>query len=111
MNWINLTAENQLQTLIAQSDTSPQIIFKHSTRCSVSSVALQRLKGSKDNAVIDIYYLDLLQYRSLSDKVAEIFKEHHESPQVLIIKNGECVYSESHLGITVRELIEQTTAA
>jgi bacillithiol system protein YtxJ len=111
MNWINLTAENQLQTLIAQSDTSPQIIFKHSTRCSVSSVALQRLKGSKDNAVIDIYYLDLLQYRSLSDKVAEIFKEHHESPQVLIIKNGECVYSESHLGITVKELIEQTTAA
>jgi bacillithiol system protein YtxJ len=111
MNWINLTAENQLQTLIAQSDTSPQIIFKHSTRCSVSSVALQRLKGSKDNAILDIYYLDLLQYRSLSDKVAEIFKEHHESPQVLIIKNGECVYSESHLGITVKELIEQTTAA
>lgn len=111
MNWINLTAEDQLQELIVESNTTPQIIFKHSTRCSVSSVALQRLKGSKDKAIIDIYYLDLLSYRSLSDKISAIFKEHHESPQVLVIKNGECVYAESHLGINVTELIEQTTAA
>ncbi len=111
MNWINLTAESQLQELIVESNTNPQVIFKHSTRCSVSSVALQRLKGSKDKAVIDIYYLDLLLYRSLSDKIASIFKEHHESPQVLVIKNGECVYTESHLGINVKELIEQSMAA
>ena len=106
-----MTDENQLQDLIVHSYTNPKVIFKHSTRCNISSVALQRLKGSKENTAIDIYYLDLLQYRSLSDKVAEVFKEHHESPQILVIKNGECVYTESHLGITVKELMEQTIAA
>jgi bacillithiol system protein YtxJ len=110
MNWINLTDENQLQELIVHSNTNPQAIFKHSTRCNISSVALQRLKGSKENTSVDIYYLDLLQYRSLSNKVAEVFNEHHESPQILVIKNGECVYTESHLGITAKELIEQATA-
>lgn len=111
MNWINLTEENQLNELIVQSTTHPQVIFKHSTRCNVSSVVLQRLKASKEKAAVDIYYLDLLKYRSLSDKVAEIFNEHHESPQLLLIKNGECVYTESHLGITMKDLQEQTTFA
>jgi bacillithiol system protein YtxJ len=111
MNWINLTDENQLQELIVRSNTYPQVIFKHSIRCNISSVALQRLKGSKENTSIDIFYLDLLQYRTLSNKVAEVFNEHHESPQILVIKNGECVYTESHLGITVKELMEQTMAA
>ena len=110
MNWINLTEENQLNELILQSNTNPQAIFKHSTRCNVSSVALQRLKASKEKAAVDIYYLDLLKYRTLSDKVAEIFKEHHESPQLLLIKNGECVYTESHLGITMKDLLQQTIA-
>jgi bacillithiol system protein YtxJ len=109
MNWINLTDENQLQELIVHSNTHPQVIFKHSTRCNISSVALQRLKGSKDSTPVNLYYLDLLQFRSLSNKIAEVFKEHHESPQILIIKNGECVYTESHLGITAKELIEQAT--
>ena len=111
MNWINMTEENQLNELIVHSQTNPQVIFKHSTRCSISSVALRRLKGSNENTTINIYYLDLLQYRSLSNKVAEVFKEHHESPQILVIKNGECVYTESHLGITVKELLQQTIAA
>lgn len=110
MNWINLTEENQLQELIVQSNINPQAIFKHSTRCNVSSIALQRLKGSKEKAAVDMYYLDLLKYRSLSDKVTEVFKEHHQSPQVLLIKNGECVYTESHLGITMKDLVEQTIA-
>lgn len=110
MNWINLTDDNQLQKIIAQSNTTPQVVFKHSTRCNVSSVALQRLKGGKQTAPVNIYYLDLLKYRSLSDKVAEIFNEHHESPQVLLIKNGACIYTESHLGITLTELMEQTLA-
>jgi bacillithiol system protein YtxJ len=107
LNWINLTEENQLQYLIVQSNTTPQIIFKHSTRCNISSVALQRLKTNSNDSTPGIYYLDLIKYRSLSNKIAEVFGEHHESPQVLLIKNGECIYAESHLGITMKELIEQ----
>jgi bacillithiol system protein YtxJ len=56
---------------------------------------------------IDFYYLDLLNYRSLSSAVAETFQVHHESPQVLLIKNGECTYDESHYGIMMDEVIEQ----
>jgi bacillithiol system protein YtxJ len=57
------------------------------------------------------HHLDLLAYLSLSNKVAEQFDVHHESPQILIIRNGSCVYDESHLGISVREIVEQATAA
>ena len=110
MNWINLTEEDQLQHLIAQSNTSPQVIFKHSTRCNISSVVLNRLKAAKEKAGFDIYYLDLLAHRSLSNKIATVFNEHHESPQVLLIKNGECVYAESHMGITISDLAEQVSS-
>src|SRR6187549_3705319 len=107
MNWINLTEENQLNELIEKSNDTPQAIYKHSTRCSVSSVVLQRLKSSKDDKPLNIYYLDLFQYRSLSNKVAEVFSEHHESPQILLIKNGKCIYAESHMSISPKDLINE----
>ena len=110
MNWISLIDDNQLQEIIAQSNTTPQVIFKHSTRCNISSVVLNRLKESNKTAPVTIYYLDLLKYRPISDKVADVFNEHHESPQILVIKNGVCTYTESHLGITMNELLEQTMA-
>ena len=69
---------------------------------------LDALKSSKQTADANFHYLDLIKYRVISDKVAEIFNEQHESPQVLVIKNGTCTYSESHLGITMNDLIEQT---
>jgi bacillithiol system protein YtxJ len=109
MNWNILTDENQLQNLIVQSEKTPQVIFKHSTRCNVSSVALNRLEKGEQTATADFYFLDLIKYRSLSNKIAEVFQEHHESPQVLLIKNGECVYTESHIGISMNELMEQVS--
>lgn len=111
MNWIDLTSENQLKDIIASSYDRPQIIFKHSTRCSVSSIALSRLKKSGSVTDGDFFYLDLLSYRQLSNKIAETFSVPHESPQILLIKNGECIYEESHLGITADDLLEQLKIA
>ena len=111
MEWIPLTDEAQLQEIVSKSNTKPQVIFKHSTRCSISSVDMQSLKRGPLPNDLDFYYLDLIAYRSLSNKVAEQFDVHHESPQILIIRNGNCVYDESHLGISVREITEQATAA
>lgn len=111
MNWINLTEESQLSELIEKSNTTPQAIYKHSTRCSISSVVLQRLKSSKNDQHLDIYYLDLFQYRSLSNKVSEVFNEHHESPQILLIKDGKCIYAESHMSITPKDLINEAALA
>src|SRR6476660_2296390 len=106
MNWIHLTDERQLTEIISNSQAKPQVIFKHSTRCSISSVALQRLQKSKQPEGLDFYFLDLLAHRLLSNKVSEVFGVHHESPQILLIKDGKCVFDESHLGISMNDVVE-----
>ena len=110
MNWINLTNEEQLHQIKANSNLKPQVIFKHSTRCSISSVAKNRLERSSQSDEIDFYFLDLIKFRTISNKIAEDFKVYHESPQILVIKNGECTYDESHSGIDMEEIIEQAMA-
>eukprot|EP01136_Pigoraptor_vietnamica_P003963 Opistho-1_new@33868 len=104
MNWIPLTTEDQLVLIKEKSFSIPQVIFKHSTRCSTSSMVLNRLERAEAPATIDFYYLDLLAHRNISNKIAEDFQVYHESPQVLLIRNGECVYDESHMAITMEEL-------
>jgi bacillithiol system protein YtxJ len=111
MHWIHLTDEEQLKNIITKSQTKPQVIFKHSTRCSISAVALSRLQKAQQPADLDFYFLDLITYRKISNKIAEIFKVHHESPQILLIRNGECTYDESHLAISMDEILDQAHAA
>lgn len=110
MNWIYLTNEEQLAQIKANSNTKPQVIFKHSTRCSISSVAKHRLEKSNQPEEMNFYFLDLIKYRPISNKIAEDFKVYHESPQVLVIKNGECIYDESHSGIHMEAIMEQAMA-
>jgi len=107
MNWIELTTEQQLEQIKEQSKEQPVVIFKHSTRCSISSMAKSRLERETPTENVPFYYLDLIRYRAISNKVAEEFKVVHESPQILLIKNGECTYEESHNGISMAEITEQ----
>ena len=109
MEWINLRTEDQLDELISKSASRPQIIFKHSTRCSISALAKNRLDKETSPEEMDFYYLDLINNRSLSNKVAEVFNVSHESPQVLVIKNGESIYDESHMGITMKNITAQAS--
>ena len=108
MNWIPLQSETQLLDIKEKSKVKPQVIFKHSTRCSISSLAKNRLEKAPTSGEIDFYFLDLISYRPVSNRVAEEFKVYHESPQVLVIKNGECIYEESHMGISMQEIIRQS---
>jgi bacillithiol system protein YtxJ len=108
MNWIPLTSEDQLLTIVTQSSAKPQVIFKHSTRCSTSSMVLNRLERSESNDSVDFYYLDLILYRSISALIAEKFHVAHESPQILVIKNGNCTFDESHFAINMDEILEQS---
>jgi bacillithiol system protein YtxJ len=73
-------------------------------------MAKNRLEKNTQPDDIDFYFLDLIKYRPISNKIAEIFKIYHESPQILLIKNDECVYDESHSGIDMSEIIEQAMA-
>jgi len=107
MNWIDLNNLQQLADIKELSKTRPQVIFKHSTRCSISSMVKSRLDRNIQPEDSDFYFLDLIRYRSISDKIAEDFAVSHESPQVLLIRNTECVYEESHSGIDMDEIAEQ----
>lgn len=108
MNWIEITEEAQLSNVKTLSLEKPQLIFKHSTRCPVSSMAKTRLERGSTPDNIDFYYLDLIKHRGISQKVAEIFAVGHESPQILLIKNGECIYDDSHSGISMDDIVEQS---
>ena len=108
MNWRTLEAESQLDDIKSLSKDVAVVIFKHSTTCPISSMAKSRLIGSWNIAESEIipYYLDLLRHRNLSSKIAETFQVVHESPQVLLIRNGECIYENSHLDINTPEIKE-----
>jgi bacillithiol system protein YtxJ len=107
MKWIPLTNESQLADIAERSKSTPQVIFKHSTRCSVSMVALGRLGRSEQPGGVDFHLLDLLQFRDLSNKIAETFAVQHQSPQVLLIKDGRCTYNESHFAIDMPVILDK----
>lgn len=110
MNWNKLTNLAQIDELKLLSKTKPVMIFKHSTRCSVSSMSLDRLlrnwKTADEDKLVP-FYLDLIAYRGLSDQIEAEFKVPHESPQVIIIRDGQAVYDNSHFGITYPEIMGQ----
>ena len=106
LNAFLMNTEAQLDEIRQRSTTRPQLIFKHSTRCSTSALVKGRLERAKPPESIDFYYLDLIGNRPISNYIAETFFVEHESPQVLLIRNGECVYDESHLGITMNDIVD-----
>ena len=108
MDWIEIDDLSILEQIKTKSILQPQVIFKHSTRCSISSVAKNRLDKANQPRGIDFYLLDLIKFREVSNATVELFQVHHESPQILVIKNGECVFDESHYGISLDEIIEQS---
>lgn len=105
MEWIDLTSTDQVSKIEKLSFEKPQIIFKHSTTCGISSVALDRFKKSDAIANADYYLLDLRKYRDVSQYIAEQFAVKHESPQVIVLKNGKPIYHESHFGIDMEEIM------
>ena len=109
MNWIELTDEKQLEDIKAKSKDKPQVIFKHSTRCSISSMAKNRLDKAPDPKGVDFYYLDLIRYRKISNEIAETFSVPHASPQVLVIKGGKSIYDESHSGIRMDDILDEAS--
>ncbi|WP_317898857.1 bacillithiol system redox-active protein YtxJ [Aurantibacillus circumpalustris] len=112
MNWNELSTLNQLEQIDELSKTKPVLILKHSTTCSISRASLGRIErtwSDENTMAITPYYLDLLAYRNISNKIAQRYGVTHESPQILLIKNGKSVYSESHMAINVAEILEQVS--
>jgi len=108
MNWINIENSRDIDDILEQSKKIPCLIFKHSTRCHMSEMSKYIIESewNLDNQ-LQPYCLDILKHKALAIKIAEQFNEHHQSPQVLLIQDGECFYEESHLEISYEEIAEE----
>lgn len=106
MQWKFITDLAQISEI--QKETGYSLIFKHSTRCSVSMMAKRRFEMDWEAIPEDtsLYFLDLISYRAISAQIAETFQVHHESPQILLIKDGECILDASHSDISAEEVAE-----
>ncbi|MFK7899156.1 MAG: bacillithiol system redox-active protein YtxJ [Cyclobacteriaceae bacterium] len=110
MKWNQLTDSNELQKAIELSKEKPVLLFKHSTRCSISSMALSRFERAWDTDEIEPYFLDLIVYRDISNEIASTLNVEHQSPQALLVIDGQCVHHASHTTIDFKALLEHTAA-
>lgn len=107
MNWKTLNNISDLNVLIEESFSLPQAIFKHSTRCYISKSVKQNFESTLNGSEsAGFYCLDLLSYRNISDAVAKRFDIRHESPQLIVVKNGNVIYNESHDAIDAETLLK-----
>lgn len=104
--WKQLVSMEQLDSIISESKTTPVAIFKHSTRCGISRMVIRQFESTYDidTDKMSLYYLDLLAYRNISDEVGIKFQVLHQSPQLIVIKDGVAVAHASHQGIQAGEL-------
>lgn len=109
VNWNPLTTEEQISDLIEESKEKPVLIYKHSTRCGISSMVLDRLERTwtSENNPIKPYILDLISFRNVSNAVAQQFQVYHESPQVILLKDGKAIYDASHMQVSFEALKSQ----
>lgn len=104
--WKQLTSIEQLKEIMANSVDQPVLLFKHSTRCSISTMALSRFQKewNQENKSIDLYYLDLLNHRDISSEIAELTSVVHQSPQAILISNNDVKYTATHSSISAADI-------
>ncbi|TLV03277.1 bacillithiol system redox-active protein YtxJ [Dyadobacter luticola] len=111
MNWITINTEEEVQDIHKSADYA--IIYKHSPRCMTSLMAYRQLK-SEVSAVphvdIPLYIVDVINNRRESMAIASNFKVEHQSPQILVVKNGECIYDASHEAISLKNTLDAVVA-
>ena len=102
LSWTPLISVEEINTIKEISKNQSILIFKHSTRCGISRMIIKQFESlfNEENKQLKVYYLDLLNFREVSSKLSEVFQVIHQSPQLLVIKNGISIYNESHYEIT-----------
>ena len=104
LDWHLIKEESDLQKIRENSESRVQVIYKHSSHCFISSIIRKRLETSDAPQEVDFHFLDLIRHRAVSNKIADVFNISHESPQVLVIRNGACVYHASHDNIEMEAI-------
>ena len=108
--FFTLDTKEQFDKIDEISHTKPVVLFKHSTRCSISRMVLKQfdIEFNFTENQMDWYLLDLLNFRDLSNEIAQRYNVTHQSPQIVVIRNGKAVFNESHDGISVEDLKQFT---
>lgn len=107
-SWTSLERDTQVNEIVERSHSTPCLIFKHSTACYISDVALARLERKwsfNENELIP-FFVDAIKHRNISKHVCEVFEEHHETPQILLITKGEVILEANNMDIHVEEIKE-----
>jgi len=103
--WIKITSTEQLNEVLRNIGDTPALLFKHSTRCSISSMALSGFERNWTGEVpCNLYFIDLLKHRDVSQEVATLTGVVHQSPQCIVLKGSEIVYEATHSGIDARRI-------
>jgi len=107
--WNSISGLGKIESILQNSGEKPQLIYKHSHRCSVSFLAKQELEGITEevNDIVDLYMVNVIHQRDISNKIASELNVRHESPQVMILKNGEVVWSGSHWEIKGQDILKE----
>ena len=110
VKFFTLDKMEQFDEIDVISQTKPVVLFKHSTRCSISRMALKQFDAEFNypEEKIDWYLLDLLNHRDLSNEIASRYNVVHQSPQIVVIRNGKAVFNESHDSISAEDLKQFT---
>lgn len=107
VGWRSLTDLGQLNEIIDLSTEKPVVIFKHSTRCSISRMVLKQFENEFDfNEKVVSFLLDLIEYRNISNEITSRFGVQHQSPQIILICDGKAVYNASHESIEAAKLVK-----
>jgi bacillithiol system protein YtxJ len=108
IDWLSFNSSATLDSIMQESDRQAVIIFKHSTRCATSAMVKDRLERQWTDALIQVptYYLDLIQFRSISNDIANTLNVTHESPQILILFKRNCIYDASHSAISAKSITQ-----
>ncbi|PQA97627.1 bacillithiol system protein YtxJ [Chryseobacterium piscicola] len=107
--WKVIENEDDLKNAVKISETKIIAIFKHSTKCFISKTVLKNFENevkNTQNLNVDFYFLDLIKYREISNKIAEDFDVRHESPQLIVFENGRPLNNASHQDISLSQIIK-----
>jgi len=104
LDWNQLESVQELENLLAERDGKPRVFFKHSTRCSISAMALNNFESSWKGAPDTLYFIDLIRFREVSNALAAGTDVRHESPQAIVVRDGNVIYQASHSSIDARKI-------
>ncbi|UFK97998.1 bacillithiol system redox-active protein YtxJ [Kaistella faecalis] len=101
--WNHINSEADLEKAVEESHNKKVAIFKHSTRCFISKTVLKNFEKevAESDKDVSFYFLDLLAHRDLSNKIADDLGVQHQSPQLIVLENGNAVKNASHQSISL----------